>query len=92
MKQAIRQIVGKRISGVIVKEGRRRPRSHLFLLFDDGTYYEMHGNIRNARGLAYGGPEKARVYLSETMRIVVEEYSAADVEDVEGRERCRVGG
>jgi hypothetical protein len=43
---AMSHIVGKTISGVIVKEGDETPRSQVFLLFTDGTYYELYSDSR----------------------------------------------
>jgi hypothetical protein len=37
------QVVGRRISGVVVAEGPRAPRQQVFLVFDDGTRFEFWG-------------------------------------------------
>lgn len=44
MKDEVRQILGKRITGVVIKErkGEGHPRGQLFLVFEDGTYYEFY--------------------------------------------------
>lgn len=45
MKDGARQMIGKRITGVVFKsprDGRAAPCSQLFLLFDDGTYFELY--------------------------------------------------
>ena len=45
MKDAIKGIVGKKIKGVVVKksDGINDPKSQVFLLFDDDTYYMSFG-------------------------------------------------
>lgn len=47
MKPGYRKIVGKRITGLVAKEGRI-PRQ-LFLLFDDDTYLEFYGESMDVR-------------------------------------------
>ena len=79
MRDAIRKIVGKRVAGVVVKEAGRSPRTQVFLVFSDGTFYELYGDIAGAGGLDSGGIEAVRRYLqSEDRRIVIDEF-AADV-------------
>jgi hypothetical protein len=41
MTPGIGLIVGKTISGIIVRRGAESPRNQSFLLFDDGTAYEI---------------------------------------------------
>ena len=57
MKSGVQEIVGRRIAGVIVKEAIERPQSQVFLLFDDGTYYEFYGYepILGTGGVDRGG-------------------------------------
>jgi len=43
MKNGLRFIVGKRIAGVAVAESNRPPRQQVFLLFADGTCFELYG-------------------------------------------------
>jgi hypothetical protein len=76
MKDGIRNIVGKTISGVVVKEADRLPRSQIYLLFSDGTYFEIYsgsGDMSGAGGVDVGGIEEVRRYMSATHRIVIEE-------------------
>jgi|CXWL01.1.fsa_nt_gi hypothetical protein len=76
MKDGIRNIVGKTISGVVVKEADRLPRSQIYLLFSDGTYFEIYsgsGDMSGAGGVDVGGIEKVRQYMNATHRIVIEE-------------------
>jgi hypothetical protein len=45
MKNGIRQIIGKSVSGVVLAENdERSPRTQLFLTFSDGTYLEIWGD------------------------------------------------
>ncbi len=73
-KAAVEDIIGKTIKHVVVKEGERQPRSQVFLVFTDGSYYEFYsgtGQIVGAGGLRDGGIEAVREYLPE-QRIVYE--------------------
>ena len=67
MKSGVKQIIGKTISGVVVKESKNSPRTQLFLLFNDGTYYEFYsglGDICGAGGVDRGGIHEVNQYLS----------------------------
>jgi hypothetical protein len=73
-KAAVADIIGKTIKHVVVKEGERQPRSQVFLVFTDGSYYEFYSataEIVGAGGLDVGGIEAVRGYLPE-QRIVYE--------------------
>lgn len=81
MKGSPELIVGKTVTGVIVKESRRSsPSAQLFLLFSDGTYFEFwswgeYSGLSAAGGLDRGGPKEVREYMSPptgSMRIVFE--------------------
>ena len=65
MKDAIAEIVGKTIKHVLVKGSDREPRSQVFLVFTDGSYYELYANeeIYGSGSLSYGGLEHARKYM-----------------------------
>lgn len=43
MKNGLREIVGKRISGVVHAVSDREPRIQVFLLFTDGSRFEFYG-------------------------------------------------
>lgn len=74
MKNGLRDIIGRRIAGVVVAESRtRHPRQQVFLVFDDGTRFELYGEafsccsgLDPARGIASyirsGGGRVTRVY------------------------------
>jgi hypothetical protein len=73
-KAAVADIIGKTIKHVVVKEGDRQPRSQVFLVFTDGSYYEFYSAtapIVGAGGLDVGGIEAVRAYLPE-QRVVYE--------------------
>ena len=38
------KVVGKQISGVIISKHDDSPRDQVFLVFNDGTYYELYGS------------------------------------------------
>ena len=66
MRDEIRQIIGKTISGVIVKKSDRYPTSQVFLLFSDDTYYELYGDhIKGSGGVDRGGRGAVLRYLPE---------------------------
>lgn len=62
VKNAIKGIVGKTISGVLVSENPRQPYTQVFLVFSDGTYYEFYGMVNSAAGVNRGGIEEAERY------------------------------
>jgi len=56
MKDEIKLIVGKKIGAVVVSERcDRGPNSQVFLVFDDGTAYELYGDVNGSGGLDRGG-------------------------------------
>ena len=75
MKEAIKEIVGKTIKGVIVTEGKESPQSQVFLVFSDNTYYELYTpgstTISGAGGIDKGGMQKARDYASRSPNEIV---------------------
>lgn len=80
IKPEVKQIVGKRISGLVIKEStsRTRPPLHqLFLLFDDGTYYEFFTHdceIGTTGGVSRGTLDDVLSYMSDTrIPIIIEE-------------------
>ena len=73
MKNVIYDIVGKRIKGVIAKEGPG-PSHQLFLVFDDDTYLEFYAysEIFSCGELSHGGADGVRQYMSTSHKIVNE--------------------
>ena len=64
MKDGLKDIVGKTVSGVVVAaNSHNHPHQQVFLVFPDGTYFEFYGEqFSCASGLNRGGLEKARSY------------------------------
>ena len=61
---ALKKIVGKRISGLVVARGPSAPRQQVFLVFDDGTYYELYGpEFRGCKDVDRGKMPQIREYL-----------------------------
>jgi hypothetical protein len=55
MRTYIEKIVGKQIANVIVTKSSRRPREQVYLIFSDGTYFELFGeDISCASGIDIG--------------------------------------
>lgn len=80
-KDAAKNIVGKRISSVVMKQGNR-PQAQLFLIFDDGTYFEFYsdGGIYGAGGIDRGGLDEVRQYCGTSHRIVLEASAEDEAE------------
>jgi len=75
MKDGITEILGKTITGLVVKERAGVPRSQVFLVFSDNTHFEFYcGNsvIHGTGGIWPGGINEIRAYMSETSTIVLE--------------------
>ena len=66
LKDALPQLLGKRICGAVVKEGDRMPRMQVFLIFDDDTYYEFYTDsmIYGTGGIDDGDIDHVRQYMS----------------------------
>jgi hypothetical protein len=74
MKDAAAGIIGKRITGVVVKQIRKGggPRGQLFLVFEDGSsfeFYSVDGCIVGAGGLDRGGLVQVLRYLPDSHRV-----------------------
>ena len=66
MKAGVRQILGKTIKGVIVSDDNGAgPRTQVFLLFDDDTYYEFYGSQIVGSGGVDKGSELAAMRYAE---------------------------
>lgn len=72
VKSEVRQIVGKRIAGLVMKAAKDQihpPRNQLFLLFDDGTYYEFYTHdckIGTTGGVVRGKLDDVLSYMADT--------------------------
>lgn len=77
MNDHIKEIVGRTIKGVVVKESSKdSPRMQIFLIFSDGYYFEIynsHGQLTWTKGLNQGGLPEVRNYLPDVGDIVLEE-------------------
>lgn len=71
VKPEVKQIVGKRISGLVMKAAKNQihpPRNQLFLLFDDGTYYEFYTHdckICTTGGVDRGNLDDVLSYMAD---------------------------
>ena len=72
LKDALPELLGKRICGAVVKQGGRSPRMQLFLVFDDDTWYELYSDevIHGTGGLNQGNIENVRQYMPDQAIIV----------------------
>jgi hypothetical protein len=77
MKHEILGIIGKTIAGIVVNRAETSPRSQVFLIFSDGTYFELYvresnTHIEGATGLSAGGVAQIHHYLRDHGQIVLE--------------------
>lgn len=78
--KGLEQIMGKTITGVVVKRariGRRTPSMQLHLVFNDGTCFEMYtmsGEIFFAGGVDGGGFQEALDYGSDVLEVVFQAH------------------
>lgn len=78
MKDGAKEILGKTITGVVIKAGGMPPKSQLFLVFSDGTYYEFYcdrDHIHPTGGLWRGDIEDVRRYMGEVKNITFEVHA-----------------
>jgi hypothetical protein len=72
VKSEVKQIIGKRISGLVIKAAKNKnqpPRHQLFLLFDDGTYYEFYAHdceISTTGGVIQGNIDDVLSYMNDS--------------------------
>lgn len=73
LKDALPQLVGKRISAVVIA-ARPKAQSQLYLIFDDDSHYEFYGidSMSGARAVDPGGLVHVRhvVRDAETVSVV----------------------
>lgn len=80
VKDEVEKIIGRRISGVVIKhnnDNRAELSSQLFLLFDDNTYYEFYTNdspIGTTGGVDQGGLKEVLAYMNNTLKPVFVKY------------------
>ena len=64
MKDGIKQIIGKTIERVVVAQSSVAPKQQVFLLFSDGTHFELYGEqFTCGAGLDEGGMDRVRGYV-----------------------------
>ena len=75
MKDGIKEIIGKTISGIVVKDCGRPPRSQVHLIFDDCTYFELYTSdtetIKGAGGVDRGDINRVIELHPEAENILV---------------------
>ncbi len=62
IKDGVRALIGRTVTKVIVSENPREPCTQVFLVLDDGTYYEFYGIVNAASGCMLGGEADAERY------------------------------
>jgi hypothetical protein len=68
MHAGIKEVIGKRITAVVVAESPRLPQRQVFLIFADDTYFEFYGTdcgFSWTEGVDPGGLEKVRAYIAQ---------------------------
>lgn len=78
------KIIGKTISGVIVKENNYggSPRAQLFLMFDDDTYYEFYvsgDKLNSTSDIDMGSRADVRRYMDEGMDTIVDLHAEDEI-------------
>lgn len=69
MKHHISKVVGKTIVNVIVTEAIREPTQQVYLVFSDGTHFELYGNwFTCANHVEHGNVEAILKYLESYER------------------------
>ncbi|MGK2857444.1 MAG: hypothetical protein ACSLFQ_09575 [Thermoanaerobaculia bacterium] len=74
MKHSIRSLIGKNITGIIVKQGGP-VKQQVFLLFSDDTYFEFYSSERMgySGALSIGDANTVREYMADAQKIVIDE-------------------
>ncbi len=62
IKDGLGDCVARRISAIVVRRDEIDPTESVFLVFDDGTYYELYGRISSASEVRTGDLEKVLEY------------------------------
>jgi hypothetical protein len=62
--ETLQEVIGKTIRSIVFRSGRNvNPEAQLFLVFDDGTYFEFYGQeINFVRSLTEGDTARASAY------------------------------
>lgn len=63
--ELLKQIVGKTIAGIVIREGAGAgPRHQLFMIFTDDTYLEFYGDMGWSAHLETGDVETVKQFAS----------------------------
>ena len=65
VKEGIAECIGKRIQSIVVREKGSAPPVSVFLVFDDGTHYELYGLVDSASYVREGGLDRAVAYAEQ---------------------------
>ena len=85
LRDSASKLVGKTIRAVVLKgDTRKSPQNQFFLVFTDGTSYEIWGELRGASDLDPDGLAGARKYLTERAQDV---YEVVDRRSIDRRRR-----
>jgi hypothetical protein len=60
IKDGVRELIGRMVTEVVVSENPRQPHTQVFLVLDDGTYYEFYGMVNSASGRAGSAVPRTR--------------------------------
>jgi hypothetical protein len=61
LTDSLGQLIGKKITGVVVGRGDESPRNQIFLVFEDDTCFEIYGDLMSvASGVDRGGLDGAK--------------------------------
>lgn len=76
IKDGVRKILGKRVAGVMVKNSANTPRAQVFLVFNDGTYYEFYSSVEISSGgsIDPGGRKEIIEYMGKTTSLIFEAW------------------
>jgi len=73
--QKFEDMLGRTITGIVIKASDRPPRSQVFLLFSDGMYSELYSDAPiKAASLWPGGPDEVRAYMAPEQQVIFEAY------------------
>lgn len=80
-------LVGRRIAGVVAKEGTSSPHSQLFLIFEDGSAYELYCSDTEIRGSWMHGRDGVSMVLAYLPnKKVILQYPPGPTDDSSGQD------
>ena len=79
MKDGLRELIGKKVSAVVVGNSERSPYIQVMLVLSDGTYFEFWGQDYScASGVSYGGIAEATRYIEGGRGEVIAMYPSQE--------------